>query len=213
MTERFVRVLNSVLHDPNGVKMPDPITQNYDSVLYHVNSLLESVIILCQQGHFTQALFLGITAVEEATKAEIYCFRNKNNFIGRQSKDCLKSHEVKHRVAVNEDVLLIGRRVQNIIGEDLTKNIYENFGKGKTRELRESCLYFDVKDEKLILSEEDITPQTALSYIFTCIEIIDDKMVGWTNYSMELSPIWDEYFNIVKEIYENISTYDSNANK
>lgn len=211
MSERFVRILDSVLNDPNGVIMPSPIAQNYDKVLSHVNSLLESVIILCQQDHFSQALFLAITALEEATKAEIYCFRSKNDSTGRQSKDCLKSHEVKHKVAVNEDVLLIGKRVQNIIGEDLTKSIYENFGKGKTRELRESCLYFEVKDDKLILPEENITPKNTLSYILACIEIIDDKMVGWTNYSMDLSPILDEYFNIVKEIYENISAHDSYA--
>ena len=211
MSERFTYILGKVLRDSNGVRMPSPIPQNYDRVLSHVNSLLESVIILCKHGHFSQALFLGITAVEEATKAEIYCFRSKNDSAGRQSKDCLKSHEVKHKVAVNEDILLIGKRVQNIIGEDLTKSIYENFGKGKTRELRENCLYFEVKDDKLILPEEDIIPQNALSYILACIEIIYDKMVGWTNYSMELSPTLDEYFNIVKEIYENISAHVSNT--
>ncbi len=211
MSKRFTYILEKVLGDPNGVKMPNPIILNFDRCLSHVNSLLKSCIILCQQSCFTSALFLAITAVEEATKAEIYCFRSKNDSTGRQSKDCLKSHEVKHKVAVNEDILLIGKRVQNIIGEDLTKSIYENFGKGKTRELRESCLYFEVKDDKLILPEEDITPQNALSYILACVEIIDDKMVGWTNYSMELSPILDEYFNIVKEIYENINVHYSNA--
>ncbi len=83
--------------------------------------------------------------------------------------------------------------------------------KGKTRELREICLYFEVKDDKLILPEEDITPRNALSYILACVEIIDDKMVGWTNYSMELSPILEEYFNIVKEIYEDFNAHYLNA--
>ena len=209
MSKRLTYILEKVLDDPNGVKMPKPIILNFDRCLSHVNSLLKSCRILCQQSCFTSALFLAITAVEEATKAEIYCFRSKNDSTGKQSKDCLKSHEVKHKIAVNEDVLLIGKRVQNIIGEDLTKSIYENFVKGKTRELRESCLYFEVKDDKLILPEEDVTPQTALSYILACIEIIDDKIVGWTNYSMDLSPIWDEYFNMVREIYKNISAHDS----
>lgn len=208
MSKRFAHILEKVLDDPNGVKMPNPIILNFDRCLSHVNSLLKSCIILCQQSYFTSALFLAMTAVEEAAKAEIYCFRSKNNSTARQSKDCLKSHQIKHKVAVNEDVLLIGKRVQSILGEDLTKSIYENFGKGNTRELRENCLYFEVKDDKLILPEEDITSKEALSYILACIEIIDDKIVGWTNYSMELSPILDEYFNMVKEMYENISWHD-----
>lgn len=208
MSKRFTYILEKVLDDSNGVKMPIPIILNFDRCLSHVNSLLKSCIILCQQSCFTSALFLAITAVEEATKVEIYCFRSKNDSTGKQSKDCLKSHEVKHKVAVNEDVLLIGKRVQNIIGEDVTKSIYENFGKGKTRELRENCLYFEVKDDKLILPEDNITAKNALSYIIACIEIIDDKVVGWTDYSMKLSPIFDEYFKIVKEIYENLVEID-----
>ena len=198
MSKRFSCILEAVLNDPNGVKMPKPLVGNLNRCLSHVNELLSSVIILCKNSCFCHALFLAITAVEEATKAEIYCFRNHKENNGRASKDCLKKHDIKHKVAVNEDLLIIGKRVQEVIGEELTIKIYDDFIKGKAREVRENCLYFDIIDDSLVIPNTNIEPQLALAYILVCIEIIDDKIVGWTDYSMELSKYFDQYFNEIK---------------
>lgn len=204
MGERFLHIYESVLQDPNGVKMPNPISDNFDKCLLHIDDLLSSAILLSQNRRYTQALFLAITAVEESVKAEVYCFRSKNENNGRPAKDSLKKHEIKHKAAVNEEILLIGKRVQNVIGDELTVQIYDNFGKGKTRELRENCLYFEVQADKLIIPTENITPKIAISYILACIEIIDDKLVGWTNLSMKLSTSFDKYFDTLKTIYNSL---------
>ena len=207
----YINIIASVLNDPNGVKMPTPIGENFDKCLIHINGLLDSAVILCKHNHFSEALFLAITAVEESVKAEMYLFRSKNSSDGIPSKDKLKSHEIKHKAAVNKDVLLIGKRVQDVIGEELTERIYTEFTKSKTRELRESCIYFEVKDAMLILPENEISPQMALSYILACIEIIDDKLVGLTNYSMELSSLFDNYFNTINEIFKDYNLLNNKS--
>lgn len=203
MPKRYYQIFNSVLKDPNGVKMPSPIISNFDRCLLYVDSMLKSAVLLCKEKQFTQALFLAITAVEEVVKAEIYCFRSKTIEIPtKPTKDCLKKHEIKYKAAVNKELLLIGERVQNIIGKELTKEIYDNFEKGKIRILREKCLYFDIKEQSLVIPTDVISSKTALSYILACIEIIDDRMVGWTNYSIELSHCFDKYFHVISGLYE-----------
>ena len=197
----YANFIQSIIEDPNGVKMPEPISKNFDRCLDYINSLLKSSINLAQNNQTRLALFVAITAVEEATKAEIYCFRVNKKTNPRGSKDSLKKHDIKHKAAVNKDVLLIGKRVQDIIGKELTEQIYDNFSKGKTRELRESCLYFEVKNNILSFPNERIDNHIALAYLLACIEIIDDKLVGWTNYSFQLSEDLDRYFEIIKDIY------------
>lgn len=197
----YTNFIQSIIEDPNGVKMPEPISKNFDRCLDYINSLLKSSINLAQNNQTRLALFVAITAVEETTKAEIYCFRVNKKTNPRGSKDSLKKHDIKHKTAVNKEVLLIGKRVQDIIGKELTEQIYDNFSKGKTRELRESCLYFEVKNNILSFPNERIDNHIALAYLLACIEIIDDKLVGWTNYSFQLSGDLDRYFEIIKDIY------------
>lgn len=204
MSKRFFHIIESVLNDPHGVQMPEHLAENFNKCLSHISELMSSSAILCKNGKVYQALFLAITAVEEATKAEIFCYRKimcNDKGDNKPSKDCLKKHDIKHQAAVNEEVLLIGQRVQDVIGKELTEKIYKDFGKGKTREVREGVLYFDVHKDSLALPSDHIDKNLALAYILACIEIIDDMLVGLTMNSFDLSKQLDDYFEAVRNLY------------
>lgn len=204
MDNRFLHVLKDVLMDAHGEQMPLPLTDNLNKCIQHIDGLLASVVLLCKNRQYHHALFLAITAVEEAVKAEIYSHRtmNKGEY-SKTSKDCLKRHDIKHKVAVNEEVLIIGKKVQQVIGEELTLSIYKSFSKGHTTKIRENCLYFDVLNATIQTPQDKISSKMTLAYILSCIEIIDDKLIGYTNYSLSMEDAFNEYFDIIKEIYNS----------
>lgn len=82
----YTNFIQSIIEDPNGVKMPEPISKNFDRCLDYINSLLKSSIKLAQNNQTHLALFVAITAVEEATKVEIYCFRVNKKLIPEAQK-------------------------------------------------------------------------------------------------------------------------------
>ena len=174
---------------------------DFNKGLTHILDLLKTGVILFCNKNYNIPVFLAITALEEKAKLEIYCY-NKVTLDDENSTDTPKrgilfNHKIKHRLAPSP-VLTIGTRLKDEIGEEhLNQLISQARENGFTKE-RESSLYIDIKrDGTIIFPTEIITPLMAKEFLLFAIVVVDDGLVGYTDYSLrEISPqldmLWDK---------------------
>ncbi|MEZ8297542.1 AbiV family abortive infection protein [Vibrio splendidus] len=164
----------------------------------HVLSLFESAFQLYQAEIFHVPVFLAISAIEEIAKLEVALFRcmSEPEEIKRQRQDKLYNHKAKHVIALQE-VIAIGERLPNAIGEERVRALLEMAENGKLVELRESALYTDSVDGSFITPASVIDKGIARDVILLAIETWDDRLRGLTNHTNELDKRADEIFYAV----------------
>lgn len=174
------------------------LIEEFNAGCDHVLSLFESAFQLYQAEIFHVPAFLAISAIEEIAKLEVALFRcnSEPEEIKRQRQDKLYNHKSKHVIALQE-VIAIGGRLTNAIGEERVRALLDMAENGKLVELRESALYTDSVDGSFITPDSLIDKGIARDVILLAIETWDDRLRGLTNHTNELDKRADEIFYAV----------------
>lgn len=164
----------------------------FDLACGHIAQLLEDASTLLGAGSHSTATFLAITAIEEIAKTHIGMFRNSGHAIKR-SKDPLYRHQDKHRMAVGPTVLM-GERIVKALGTDRLHELVGMAKSGKLVELRETALYISQSATGLQSPATAVNRATARELLLLAVEVFDDSLVGYSNYTFALSAQTDKIF-------------------
>ena len=91
----------------------------------------------------------------------------------------------------------MGERLKNAIGMDELKKIYDLAYSGEMKNLRETSIYCDRRDDTIVIPSDIIDKEFARSLLLFAIESFDDNLVGYTNHSMDISNKTDELFDTI----------------
>lgn len=163
----------------------------FNKCLRHIAQLISDAYILYNEGSFSTSLFLSITIIEEVGKIHMGLFIKKAS---STRNDPLRNHVSKQKIASNYTISL-GFRLRKAIGEKRIKELLGMSYSGKFMELRNSSLYCDCVDDKLVIPVERVSKTLSKEILLLAIESFDDNLVGYTNYSMELSNQIDNIFS------------------
>lgn len=200
----YKQYLNKALSTEAYVPMS---ASDFNKGLDHILDFLDVAVKLFCEKNYNIPVFLAITAMEEKVKLEIhiYCSHPPKadgvlNKTGGKKRGALYDHKTKHALAPSP-VISIGDRLKKAIGDARQKELLEQSLKyGFTKE-REGALYIEFKEDgKIVFPKEAITRKTARDFILFAIEVIDDGLVGYTEYSLnEISSRLDYLWNMVCE--------------
>ena len=155
--------------------------EDYEKSLLHIESLINSAILLYKNNFINQSFFLTITSIEEIAKADVCIHRGiqKPNKIVKRSKDGLFNHKTKHHVAANEITFKFLKSISKI-GIEETILIKDKLNKGEFVILRESLLYFENCENGTKTPTELITKTDSLNLLLICIEVFEDRLFGFS---------------------------------
>ena len=90
----------------------------FDAAASHVAVLLSDAVGASQRKSYGTCVFLGITALEEAAKADLLAYRVRSSPApsGQRGRDPLRSHREKHVIAVRPTIFM-GKRLQRLLGK------------------------------------------------------------------------------------------------
>lgn len=177
--------------------------KEFNKACDHICTLLTDAVSVFKAGSFSTAAFLSIAALEEIGKIRVGMIRRKDwtETPKNRKQDLLYSHGAKHIFATPE-VILIGSRLRDAIGEKRIRELLDLAEKGGFIELRESSLYIQKRDDKLCCPNEVITHDLGRDIILLALESWDDGLVGLSNHTYELDAKMLELFELVKESSE-----------
>jgi AbiV family abortive infection protein len=151
----------------------------YDEACGHVFGLVKDAFLLYSNSSYSTSVFLSISAIEECAKAEMGLYRRENIEIVRKRDDPMFNHEGKHLVA-SSPVILIGERLKKSLGDEKVNEIFQELWDGKYRNVREDALYIKRDADRLTLPSSLFAKDEAKALLLTAIEIIDDRLIGYT---------------------------------
>ncbi|MGL5703838.1 MAG: AbiV family abortive infection protein [Tannerellaceae bacterium] len=173
-------------------------TEDFNKVIEHLEDLINSVMCLIRSGFYTQAMFMGITFLEEAVKLEVCFYRNTGN---KSKPETMSNHFTKHKIATNSDLLFIGSRLKETIGINLATILINKLKNGQIKLIREDCLYFKSTKNKVSIPSDEIKTKETLAFILLTIEIANDKFAYMTNRCFPFCNKLDQYSNEVFDLY------------
>lgn len=170
--------------------------EEFNSACEHIVLLLEEAEGIFQSGGYSTATFLAITAIEESAKAHLGAFTGGGPNPEKRKNNIFYDHGKKHQLAAMPTISM-GQRLQAAIGEEALVRI---LAMSRTKELlriRESSLYFEKRNGALHCPRIVIDKNLSRSILLYAIEVFDDALVGFTDYSMKISGRTDEIFSRV----------------
>ncbi len=170
--------------------------EEFNLACEHVVLLLEESETIFQRKGYSTATFLAITAIEETAKAHLGAFTAGGSDPERRKNNIFYDHGKKHQMAAMPTVSM-GQRLQAAIGETTLIRILEMSHSKELLALRESSLYFERRNGALRSPRTTIDRDLSRSLLLYAIEVFDDALVGFTNYSMTLLHRTDEIFGRV----------------
>lgn len=175
-------------HNLIGLEGPDEINKVCD----HIFSLLVDAHLLINGNSCNTAAFMLITAIEECAKADICIYRKTSAHVKR-SEDPLYSHVRKHSLAANP-IALIGTRLGASLGQERVEGIFQDLAKGKYKAVREEALYFTKSVMRLHIPKEQFSKREVSELLLVAIEIVDDRLVGYTDHTFSMGEKLDELY-------------------
>ena len=173
-------------------------TEEFNKCINHILQLIKDSYFLYKEGSYGTSTFLSITIIEEIAKVHIGLYIKKN--IELKTKDSLKNHVSKKKIATNYTILL-GKRLNEAIGVDRVKNIMKLANEKRLMQIRGEALYCDMIDNNLQTPSDMIDKKFAREILLFAIESFDDNLVGYSEYANEISNITDKIF---EEIAKNL---------
>lgn len=184
----------------NGLRNSDEnlirSTDELNKAICHIVQLLQDASTLYINGSYPNSAFLSITACEEVAKAHIGSFTDGQD-PDKNSRNVFRDHKAKHRMAALPTVPM-GSRLENAIGKvEIQKiiNIAQNAG---FVQIRERSLYFQRENDVLTTPKEKIDKTLARALLLFAIEVFDDALVGFTEFSFKMGEVTDELFDEIK---------------
>ena len=169
-------------------------TEQLNKCLDHVVQLISDSYVLYINSSYTSASFLAISVIEEVGKIRMGMFIKGSDSYVR--KDKLRDHKSKQIVGASYTICM-GERIKNAISNENLEKIFQFIYSGELKDLREKAIYCDRKNNSVVTPKDLITQEFAKNLLLFAIESFDDNLVGWTNYSIELSKKTDLFFEII----------------
>lgn len=166
----------------------------FNSACEHVVLLLEEAEGVFQRGGYSTATFLAITAIEETAKTHLGAFTGGGPDPESRKKNIFYDHGKKHQMAAMPTVSM-GKRLQAAISEEALVRILEMSKNKELLGLRESSLYFERRNGALQSPRTAIDKNLSRSILLYAVEVFDDALVGFTDYSMKISDRADGVFS------------------
>ena len=206
--DNFVKLYEQHLSEAFASKKNISISADeFNKGIDHILDLLEAAVELYCLKKYNISAFLAISVMEEKVKIEVYSYgsydeeksENSDNDKNRK-RGVLYNHKFKHSLAPSP-VISMSNRLKEAMGEDgINELTTQSMTQGFVAE-RESALYIDFRDDgTIIFPREIITQKTARNLLLFAIEIVDDGLIGLTEYSLnEVSPHLDHLWNTICE--------------
>ena len=168
--------------------------EELNKCLDHVVQLISDSYVLYINNSYTFSSFLAISVLEEVGKIQMGIFIKGSDSYVR--KDKLRDHKSKQIVGASHTICM-GERIKNAISNENLEKIFQFIYSGELKDLREKVIYCDRKNNSIVTPKDLITQELARNLLLFAIESFDDNLVGWTNYSIELSKKTDLFFEII----------------
>ena len=168
--------------------------EELNKCLDHVVQLISDSYVLYINNSYTSSSFLTISVLEEVGKIQMGIFIKGSDSYVR--KDKLRDHKSKQIVGASYTICM-GERIKNAISNENLEKIFKFIYSGELKDLREKVIYCDRKNNSIVTPKDLITQEFARNLLLFAIESFDDNLVGWTNYSIELSKKTDLFFEII----------------
>ena len=194
--EIAINAVKSVLEKGSTLSIDN--SEDFNRCFDHVMGLLKDAALLFKSGSYATSAFMSIAAIEESGKSELslYTRREPENIL---RNDPLRDHKKKETAAVMPSVAMGGRLV-GALGDERIDELYELTYSGGLKRLREDALYWDIKNERLELPEDVVDRALARDLLLFSIEVFDDRLVGYTHYSIEASRTTDKLFQEIADL-------------
>jgi AbiV family abortive infection protein len=192
----FCAVEDAIAH--GGALYDNRSSDGFDRAIMHIATLTEDAFACYGRQSFGTVAFLAVTIIEETVKAEVGIFRRDSEPApgAKRKADPLRSHASKHRIAVNGTVWM-GGRLRQALGVERCARLREEAESGGLVRAREAGLYFDRVGDQFITPQEAVGCERAWELLLLAIEVVDDRLVGYTNRSFELGQRLDEMFAVL----------------
>ena len=168
--------------------------EELNKCLDHVVQLISDSYVLYINNSYTSSSFLAISVLEEVGKIQMGIFIKGSDSYVR--KDKLRDHKSKQIVGASYTICM-GERINNVISNENLEKIFKFIYSGELKALREKAIYCDRKNNNIVTPKDLITQELARNLLLFAIESFDDNLVGWTDYSIELSKKTDLFFEII----------------
>ena len=168
--------------------------EELNKCLDHVVQLISDSYVLYINNSYTSSSFLAISVLEEVGKIQMGIFIKGSDSYVR--KDKLRDHKSKQIVGASYTICM-GERIKNAISNENLEKIFQFIYSGELKDLREQVIYCDRNNNNIVTPKDLITQELARNLLLFAIESFDDNLVGWTNYSIELSKKTDLFFEII----------------
>ena len=168
--------------------------EELNKCLDHVVQLISDSYVLYINSSYTSSSFLAICVIEEVGKIQMGIFIKGSDSYVR--KDKLRDHKSKQIVGASYTICM-GERIQKAISNKNLEKIFQIIYSGELKDLRENAIYCERKDNNIVTPKDLITQELARNLLLFAIESFDDNLVGWTDYSIELSKKTDLFFEMI----------------
>ena len=166
--------------------------EEFDLGCGHIAALIEDAFLLFKSKSYSTSLFLSITIIEETSKTNFGMFYSGKT-PEHQQRNIFTNHKDKHFLAALPTVLM-GKRIKEAIDEKTLNNIFNKLKNGNLVQLREKALYCDRENSKYKSPRDLIGEREAKNMLLLAIEIFDDALDGYTEYSSQLCKRADQIF-------------------
>ncbi|MGN0178943.1 MAG: AbiV family abortive infection protein [Monoglobaceae bacterium] len=169
----------------------------FNKCIEHLFQLITAAYTLYMSEAFPSSVFLSITVIEEVAKIHMGIYaKSSDKYV---KKDKLRDHETKEIIGANCTIYM-SERIKKAIDTEKLETIFELAYSGKLKELREKSIYCEFKDGKIVIPHDIINKEFSKNMLLFAIESFDDNLVGYTNYSMDISKktgiLFDKVANI-----------------
>ena len=168
--------------------------EELNKCLDHVVQFISDSYVLYINNSYTSSSFLAISVLEEVGKIQMGIFIKGSGSYVR--KDKLRDPKSKQIVGASYTICM-GERINNAISNENLEKIFQFIYSGELKNLREKAIYCDRKNNNIVTPKDIITQELARNLLLFAIESFDDNLVGWTDYSIELSKKTDLFFEII----------------
>jgi AbiV family abortive infection protein len=154
--------------------------KQYLDLCAHVERLWDDACRLFREGHFPLSTFVSILTIEEVGKLGRlwYDLLAWDRPLTSDKKDLGllgRDHRKKHFMAVMAGAL-INARLDRILGIRNVKKLLQDVESGKLEQLRQSCLYIDMVEGKIVMPEEIIGAPDAKFFAILAGELWADTL-------------------------------------
>ena len=172
--------------------------EDFNKAFFHVFSLLKDAKNLYLSNSFSTSVFLSITAIEEVAKTEIglYQYSKDADIEIKRTKDHLYNHKKKHIIALVGTVIMSQRLVDSL-GEKRCKELLTMAHNGDFVDIREKALYCFRNNETFYIPSMVITKSLSKEILLLAIECLNDRLIGYTNFTMSIDTDVNDLFDSV----------------